>query len=86
MAGGFKADTHWRDSARSARFWVFDANACFPILFALLHIAVWTICLAIVATFFFTMLNRRGYTVTVFFRVLRTYIAGPRKQSRPWWI
>ncbi|HAT8227342.1 TPA: phosphoesterase, partial [Legionella pneumophila] len=29
MAGGFSATSHWRDSARSARFFVVDARAAF---------------------------------------------------------
>ncbi len=81
----FRPDTHWRDSARRARFWIFDAGACFPILLMLIHISWTTFIIAIVATFFFSMLNRRGFTVLVFLRWLRTFIAGNRKLSKPWW-
>ena len=83
--GSFSIDSHWRDSARNARFWVFDANACFPVLLAMLHIRIWTIVLAMLATFFFTALNRRGFTIIVFLRATRTFLSGPRKLSRPWW-
>jgi intracellular multiplication protein IcmT len=86
MQENFRPDTHWRDSARTARFWIFDAPACFPVLLALLHIRWWTFGLAIFAVLFFTLLNRRGFTVVVFFRWLRTFLAGPVKKAKPWWI
>lgn len=31
MAGGFAETAHWRDSARSTRFFMVDARAAFPI-------------------------------------------------------
>ena len=85
MAGTFKQDTHWRDSGRRARFWIFDAQACFPIVLWLLHIKWWTFIVAVVATIFFAILIRRGFTLTVFFRWLRSNLAGSRKVARPWW-
>lgn len=85
MAGSFRPDTHWRDSARYARFWIFDAQACFPILLWLLHIKLWTFIIACFTMIFFSFLNRRGFTVIVFLRWLRTRISGPRKMARPWW-
>lgn len=83
---GFKADTHWRDSARTARFWIFDAQACFPVLLWLMHIRLWTFITAIVAMMFFSMLIRRGITLRVFTRWLRTFLAGNRKIANPWWL
>lgn len=77
---------HWRDSARRARFFLVDAQAAFPLVLFLLHIRVWTFVLAIVATIFFAALERYGFSVPVFLRWFRNFIAGNRKLARPWWI
>lgn len=76
---------HWRDSARNVRFWVIDYRATFPLLFFLLHIRLWTFIVAIVATIFFALLERYGFTVGVFLRWTRAFVAGPRKIAQPWW-
>ncbi len=83
---GFKSDSHWRDSARLPRFWIFDAQACFPFLLWLLHITWWTFFTALFCIMFFTYLNRRGFSVIVFLRWLRYFFAGNRKMARPWWL
>lgn len=79
-------DAHWRDSARYPRFFFVDARASFPILFALVHITLWTVSIALAAMVFFSILNRYGFTVAVFGRWLRSFLAGPRKISAPWWM
>lgn len=76
---------HWRDTARNVKFFFVDFRACFPLLFFLLHIRLWTFILAIVTTAFFATLGRYGFTVTVFLRWIRSYVAGPRKIAQPWW-
>lgn len=76
---------HWRDSARNVRLFFLDFRACFPLLILLFHIRIWTFVLAIVATIFFTALERYGFTVMVFLRWLRSFIAGNRKIAQPWW-
>jgi len=79
-------NAHWRDSARSARFFIVDAQAAFPLLLFLLHIKLWTFILAILAMIFFTTLNRFGFSVIVFLRLIRSFLAGNRKNSFPWWL
>jgi len=81
----FSSTTHWRDTARPARFFFVDYRACFPLLLFLLHIKIWTFVLAVVFITFLAILERYGFTVTVFRRWLRSTLAGPRKNSRPWW-
>lgn len=76
---------HWRDSARNVRFFFIDFRACFPLLLFLLHIRLWTFILAVIATAFFATLERYGFTVGVFLRWIRSFIAGPRKFAQPWW-
>ncbi len=75
----------WRDTARSARFFFVDYRAAFLLLLFLLHIRVWTFFLAIFAVLCLYGLERYGFTVPVFLRILRCWLAGPRKCSRPWW-
>jgi intracellular multiplication protein IcmT len=86
MAENFAVTAHWRDSARSARFFMIDARAAFPIFFFLMHIQVWTGLLAIVSMLFFGIIEHYGFTVPVFLRWLRTFIAGKYKYSKPWWL
>ncbi len=80
-----RTDAHWRDSARSARLWIIDARAAFPIFIFLVHIRVWTFVVALVVMAFFGALERYGFTLIVFLRWLRTVLAGPRKVAIPWW-
>ena len=82
----FTRDTHWRDSARHPRFFMIDARAAFPLLLFLMHIRLWTFLVAMIVIIFFAMLERFGFTLTVFFRWLRSFIAGPNKTSSPWWL
>lgn len=80
------ADAHWRDSARSIRFFIWDGKAAFPFLIFLLHIRIWTFIVAFVAMVFFSILNRYGFTPVVFLRWLRATVAGRRKIAIPWWM
>jgi intracellular multiplication protein IcmT len=79
-------DAHWRDSARSVRFFFFDAKAVFPFVLFLLHIRWWTFILALVTAITFTILNHFGFSVPVFLRFMRSFMAGKRKVAKPWWI
>ncbi|MBS0359397.1 MAG: IcmT/TraK family protein [Proteobacteria bacterium] len=85
MADAIPQSTHWRDSARNPRFFMIDFRAVFPVFLLLLHIRWWSFAVTVVAIFFFTMLERYGFTVVVFFRWLRAFLAGSRKVSAPWW-
>lgn len=85
MAENFSSTSHWRDSARSARFFMVDARAAFPIFLFLMHIRVWTGVLVLVSAVFFGVIEHYGFTMPVFLRWMRTTIAGPVKSSQPWW-
>lgn len=76
---------HWRDSSRKVKFFFVDFWATFPLMIFLLHIRLWTFIFAIIATLFFGLLDRYGFTIGVFLRWLRSYIAGQRKIAQPWW-
>jgi len=76
---------HWRDSARTVRFFFIDYRATFPLMAFFLHIRLWTFLIALVATIFFALIERYGFSVNVFIRWLRSFIAGPRKIAQPKW-
>lgn len=79
------AGAHWRDSARTPRFFLVDAYAAFPLLIWLMHIRLWTLVTAIAFMAFFWVLERFKFRVPMFFRWLRAYFAGPIRYARPWW-
>ncbi len=77
---------HWRDSARRPKFFIIDAYATFPLLVFLLHIRLWTFILCFLTILFFAILERFGFTLPVFKRFFRSFLAGPTRYARPWWI
>ncbi|WP_367606370.1 IcmT/TraK family protein [Legionella sp. W05-934-2] len=81
----FSETSHWRDSARSARFFMVDARAAFPIFIFLMHIRIWTGVLVIVSALFFGFIEHYGFTVPVFLRSIRSLIAGRTRSANPWW-
>lgn len=81
----YTSTSHWRDSARSARFFMIDARAALPLVVFLLNIQWWTFLLALLAFIFFATIERFGFTVNVFLRWFRSFIAGPVKTAKPWW-
>lgn len=78
-------ESHWRDTARTPRFFIIDARSAFPLLFFLVHIRWWTFIVALIFTAFFALLEHYGFTAVVFLRLLRTYLSGRMKYVRPWW-
>jgi intracellular multiplication protein IcmT len=85
MANTFSETSHWRDSARSPRFFLVDARAAFPIFLLFMHFRTWTVILAVVSIIFFGVLEHYGFTVPVFLRSIKTFIAGKVKSAQPWW-
>jgi len=75
----------WRDSARNPRFFIMDAAAIFPLVLFLLHISLWTFVLAIISMFFLMVLERFQFTIPVFMRWLRSFLAGNQRIAYPWW-
>ena len=86
MTQKVKPGASWRDSGRSARFWIFDASAAFPLVFMLFNITMVTFLVSLMTMFFLKALDYYGYKVPVFFRIVRNYIAGNRKLANPWWL
>lgn len=79
------ANAHWRDSARTPRLFFMDAMAAFPLVLFILHIRWWTFftCMALIA--FFVILEKFGFTVSVFKRWIKVFFAGNQRTARPWW-
>lgn len=80
-----RISSHWRDTGRVPRFFIIDARSTFPLLLFLIHIKLWTFVLAATTTIVFGAIEHFGFTTQVFARVIRTYLAGKRKLSKPWW-
>ncbi|HET9843239.1 MAG TPA: IcmT/TraK family protein [Gammaproteobacteria bacterium] len=80
------ATAHWRDSARRPKLFFMDAYSAFPLLLFLLHIRWWTFFLCIAAIAFFVILEKFGFTVPVFQRWIRAFLAGNTRIARPWWV
>lgn len=76
---------HWRDSARKVTLWMIDFKACFPLLIFFFHIRLLTFFIAVFFTIFFVIIQYYGFTLNVFLRWLRAFVAGPRKVAQPWW-
>ncbi len=81
-----RSDAHWRDSARSIRFFFWDGKAVFPMVFFLMYMRVWTLIFALSTMMFFSVLIRYGFTPVVFLRWVRSVFAGRRKMAVPWWL
>lgn len=79
-------NAHWRDSARTVKFFFLDGKAVFPFVLFLMHMRLWTFILAFIATIFFTTIARYGFGIRDFLRWVRSLIAGKRKYSTPWWM
>lgn len=80
-----KSNAHWRDSARTVKFFIWDGYTAFPLLIFMIRMSWVTLGIAVGAITFFTILNYFGYRADVFARMIRSAIAGPRKAVIPWW-
>ena len=78
-------DAHWRDSARTPRFYFMDSLAAFPLLIFFLHIRLWTFLLALSIIIFLMILERFKFTLPVFARWFRATLAGSLRVAKPWW-
>ena len=77
--------THWRDAARTPRFYFMDAYAVFPLFIFLMHMSVKTLLISFLFISFFVMLERFKFTIPVFRRWFRATLAGPLRTAKPWW-
>lgn len=77
---------HWRDTARPVRFFILDYRTTFPVLI-LLYFPSWTVlCITVLVLGFFALLERWGFTLSVFGRYTRSLLSGSEKVALPWWM
>lgn len=62
-----------------------DARASFPIFLFLVHIAIWTGLIALCSLVLFGILEHYGFTVPIFLRWFRSFLAGNIKTAQPGW-
>jgi intracellular multiplication protein IcmT len=78
-----RANWHWRNSMRPARFFAFDARCAIPYFVLLFHARWSTLFIAIVTTIVFWAMERKGLTFDASLRAFRCWFLG---QKRPAWI
>jgi intracellular multiplication protein IcmT len=75
------SNVHWRNTARSVRFFAFDARAAAPLLVTILHTRIWTLVLSIIIILFFVLLERFGLTLNIAMRRFRLWLTGPYRPA-----
>lgn len=83
MSDNFAATSHWRDSARSARFFMVDARAAFPIFLFLMHIRVWTGILVLVSAVFLVLLSIMALLFRYFCVGCEAFLQGRLERRNP---
>lgn len=82
-------NTHWRDSARTPKLFIFDYRLVFPYIFLMVSpegILFYVFLLVVFGTIFFIIIENFSFTLPVTLRWLRnTFISGKYKKARPWW-
>lgn len=77
-----KANWHWRNSFRPARFFNLDARAAWPFVILLIYFRPISLFLTISITVIFYLLERKGLTFPAALRSLRVWLVG---RERPAW-
>ncbi|WP_440993251.1 IcmT/TraK family protein [Cysteiniphilum litorale] len=72
-------DAHWRDSARTPKFFVIDAQVFIPIVLCLFHFRLWTVFLCAVVAIILIVLNYFKLNIKDFLQLLRELIVGREK-------
>ena len=75
----------WRDSARQVKFFFLPGQSVFPLFALLFYRAWWFVALVVLASLFFGVITRFGYTPKVSMRMFKCFIAGRMVESKPWW-
>ena len=85
MDGGMPNGS-WRDSARPAKFFIFNAVTVLPVLWFLFNVSLVNLLLVGAFVSFFVVLEYYGLTPRIFARAIRSFVAGKRRISSPWWV
>lgn len=71
----------WRDTARPPQLFAVDARAAFALLLVILHIALWTVGIAVLVMAIAIFMEQRGYTPPMALRAVRSLMAGKRRPT-----
>lgn len=71
--------THWRDSARTPKFFIVDARAAFAVILVFFHPHWGTVAFAVVVLLALGILNHFNIPLVVAMRLLRGLVAGKKK-------
>ena len=80
------AEGNWQNTGREAKLWIFNSTTSFPVLLLMLNLSWNTFFLVIATMAVFFVLDYYGFNIRVFFRFVRSFLAGSRKVARPWWV
>ena len=72
-------DAHWRDSARTPKFFVIDAQVFIPIVLCLFHFRLWTVCLCVTVGVILVVLNYFKLNLMSSLQLVREFIVGREK-------
>ena len=72
-------NTHWRDSARTPKFFMIDARSSLFILLFLIHPRLWSGILALSVLVILSILDYFKLPLPVTFRLIRAMISGSDK-------
>lgn len=75
---------HWRNTMKPVRFFKFDARAGATLLLVLVHVATWTLTVAILVNTLFWILERKGLTLPSAIRAFRCWVFGNYRPPFLW--
>lgn len=76
----------WSRAGGQPRFlWVLDWRVSMIFLFFIAHMRMWVFWTLLCVAGSLSLLSHFGYTLPVFYRRLRSRMAGSVRAARPWW-
>jgi intracellular multiplication protein IcmT len=77
--------THWRDSARPAKFFIVSAHIIWPALIFLMNITFRTTLLLVGSFVFLFVLEKNNFTITKLIRYTKVFIVGKVRYRKGSW-
>jgi intracellular multiplication protein IcmT len=75
-------DPHWRDSARTPKFFKVDGRIFFILLIVIFHFTFWTLFLLVITFIFFMILNSYKITISRVLYIINDYFFGRKKKLK----
>jgi intracellular multiplication protein IcmT len=76
------SDPHWRDSARTAKFFKVDGRIFFVLLISIFHFTIWTLVLSVITFIFFMILNSYKITIIRVLYIINDFFFGRKKKLK----